>query len=252
MLAVEIKHLSPKCELHIIDVPTINDALEELLNKFLVSICEGDSDSELSLVKLRLINFFEDKKKNTKMGAIAEFFVHLYLQSVGYKQEFLFFNLEEGSIKKGFDGFFSKESNTFLLESKSGCITSEKMAHKDKLKSAYSDLDKYVAGKSAKGKNNPWKNAYNHASHYDVGTEKTIKDKLKKLRDMFDLGTYCKIDDFNIIPCSTIFLDGSWNNDKTTEILTDHEFVSKFSGNTVKAICVTKKSLQMFFNYLGK
>jgi len=252
MLPVEIKHLSPKCELHIIDIPVINDNLEKLLNKFLISICEGDSDSELSLVKLRLINFFKNKKKDTKMGAIAEFFVHLYLQSIGYKQEFLFFNLEEGSIKKGFDGFFSKESNTFLLESKSGCITSKTMAHKDKLKSAYSDLDKYVAGKSKKGINNPWKNAYNHASHGDVGTEKLIKDKLKKLRDMFDLGTFCKIDDFNIIPCSTIFLDGSWNNDKTTEILTDHNFLSKFSGNTVKAICVTKKSLNMFFNYLGK
>jgi len=252
MLPVEIKHLSPQCELHIIDVPAINNNLEKLLDRFLVSICEGDSDSELSLVKLRLRNFFEDKKKNTKMGSIAEFFVHLYLQSIGYKQEFLFFNLEEGSIKKGFDGFFSKESNTFLLESKSGCITSEKMAHKDKLKSAYSDLDKYVAGKSEKGKNNPWKNAYNHASHDDVGAENAIKDKLKKLRNMFDLGSFCKIDDFNIIPCSTIFLDGSWNSAKTTEILTDHNFLSKFSGNTVKAICVTKTSLDMFFNYLGK
>ncbi|MFY2508239.1 hypothetical protein ACN3E9_08105 [Vibrio pectenicida] len=111
------------------------------------------------------------------MGAISEFFVHLYLQESGYKQEFLFFNLEEGSIKKGFDGFFSKNSDTFLLESKSGSIKSKKISHKDKLKSAYSDLENYVSGKSEKGKNNPWKNAYNHASHIDVGTEKSIRKK---------------------------------------------------------------------------
>lgn len=252
MLPSEIKTLSPQCELHVIDIPTIDGNLEKLLDKFLVAICEGDSDSELSLVKLRLRNFFEDKRKNTKMGAIAEFFVHLYLQENGYKQEFLFFNLEEGSIKKGFDGFFSKDSNTFLLESKSGSIKSKKISHKDKLKSAYSDLEKYVSGKSEKGKNNPWKNAYNHASHVDVGTEKSIRKKIKKLQDNFDLGDYSNIKDFNIIPCSTIFLDGAWDNGMTSEILVDYEFISKFSGNTVKAVCVTKESIEIFFDYLGK
>lgn len=36
-------------------------------------------------------------------GAVAEFFVHLYLNILGLKQECLFLNLEENSIKKGFD-----------------------------------------------------------------------------------------------------------------------------------------------------
>ena len=55
------------------------------------------------------------------------------------KQEFLFFNLEENSIKKGFDGLFSKDSETFLVESKSGTILTKGISHRTKLKTAYTD-----------------------------------------------------------------------------------------------------------------
>ncbi|ETD37974.1 hypothetical protein U724_18565 [Pseudomonas chlororaphis subsp. aurantiaca PB-St2] len=186
------------------------------------------------------------------MGAAAELFAHLYLRMSGYKQEFLFFNLEEGSIKKGFDGFFSKDSDTYLLESKSGSISSKKISHKEKLKHAYSDLEKYVSGKSDKGKNNPWKNAYNHASHVDVGTEKSIRKKIKTLQDMFDLGNFNKITEFNIITCSTIFLSGVWDPKASTEILNDNSFILSFDGKTIKAMCVTKSSLDSFIKYLEK
>ncbi|GAD32235.1 conserved hypothetical protein [Photobacterium leiognathi lrivu.4.1] len=139
-----------------------------------------------------------------------------------------------------------------MLESKSGSIQSISISHRDKLKNAYSDLDKYVSGKSDKSTNNPWKNAYNHASHIDVGTKKSIRTMIKELQDQFDSGVYSTIDKFNIIPCSTIFLKGSWTYGMSSDILIDHEFISKFSGKTIKAICVTKDSLEMFFNYLEK
>lgn len=155
MLPVEIKPISPQHELHVIDIKLLDTKITKYLDEFLVSICEGSSDSELELVKIRLKQFLADKDENTRMGATAELFAHLYLRTVGYKQEFLFFNLEEGSIKKGFDGFFSKDSETYLLESKSGSINTKQISHKDKLKHAYADLAKYVAGKSDKGKNNP-------------------------------------------------------------------------------------------------
>lgn len=204
------------------------------------------------MVKLRLRKFLADKDDKTRMGAAAELFAHLYLKTNGYKQEFLFFNLEEGSIKKGFDGFFSKNAETYILESKSGSISSQKISHKDKLKHAYSDLEKYVSGNSDKGKNNPWKNAYNHASHIDVGTEKSIRKKIKNLQDMFDQGTFNKISEFNIITYSTIFLNDSWDSTASTEILNDNNFVLGFDGKTIKAMCLTKASLNSFIAYLEK
>jgi hypothetical protein len=252
MLPVEIKLISPKHELHVINIESLTAQTRKYLDTFLVSICEGSSESELDLVKLRLKKFLADKDDNTRMGATAELFAHLYLRTAGYKQEFLFFNLEEGSIKKGFDGFFSKNLETYLLESKSGSITTKKISHKDKLKHAYSDLEKYVAGKSEKGKNNPWKNAYNHASHIDVGTEKSIRKKIKILQDMFDKGTFTKINEFNIITCSTIFLSGSWDAKASSEVLNDNNFVLEFDGKTTKAMCLTKSSLNSFIAYLEK
>lgn len=252
MLPVEIKLISATHELHVINLESLDAKLIKYLDDFLVSICEGSSDSELQLVKRRLRKFLADKDDKTRMGATAELLAHLYLRTTGYKQEFLFFNLEEGSIKKGFDGFFSKDAETYLLESKSGSISSKKISHKEKLKHAYSDLEKYVSGKSDKGKNNPWKNAYNHASHIDVGTENTIRKKIKSLQDMFDQGSFKKISDFNVIACSTIFLNGSWDSTASSEILNDNSFVSSFYGKTIKAMCLTKSSLNSFITYLEK
>ncbi|MQQ36459.1 hypothetical protein GE543_19540 [Pseudomonas sp. SZ57] len=252
MLPVEIKLISPKHELHVFNIESLDKKIAKHLDEFLVSICEGSSDSELDLVKLRLRKFLGDKDEKTRMGAAAELFAHLYLRTSGYKQEFLFFNLEEGSIKKGFDGFFSKGAETYLLESKSGSVSSKRISHKDKLKNAYSDLEKYVSGKSDKGKNNPWKNAYNHASHIDVGTEKSIRQKIKDLQDMFDKGTFNQITEFNIITCSTIFLNGSWDAAASAAILNDNSFVLEFDGKTIKAMCLTKSSLDSFIKYLEK
>jgi hypothetical protein len=41
------------------------------------------------------------------MGAVA-FMIHIYMNEVGFKQEFIFWNLEEESIKKkGFDSYYT-------------------------------------------------------------------------------------------------------------------------------------------------
>lgn len=252
MLEVECKTISPNKSLHIIDIKEISNEMKELLDKFFVSICEGDSDSDLKLVKKRLITFLESKQEDTQMGAVAEFLVHLYLNHNSFKQEFLFFNLEENSIKKGFDGIFSKNSETYLVESKSGSILSKGISHKNKLKTAYSDLEKYVAGESEKGRNNPWKNAFNHASHCDVATEKGIRKKIKKLKDMYDLGQYSRVKDYNIIPCSTIYLDSKWEDIVKEKIVNDTQFLNNFDSVSVNAICITKTSLKSFILYLGE
>lgn len=141
--------------LHILKVNLYDDKLISLINKYLVKICEGDDSQEIIKVKKRLLKFIESKQETTKMGAIAEFFIHLYLNDSNYKQEFLFFNLEETSIKKGFDGVYTKENEMYIIESKSGDESTKTISHISKLKEAYSDLKKYFDGSSQKGNNNP-------------------------------------------------------------------------------------------------
>lgn len=116
MLPVEIKLISSTHELHVINIESLDTKTTKYLDDFLVSICEGSSDSELDLVKIRLRKFLEDKDTNTRMGAAAELFAHLYLRMIGYKQEFLFFNLEEGSIKKGLMVFSLKTLKPIYLK----------------------------------------------------------------------------------------------------------------------------------------
>lgn len=92
-------------QISVFDIESI-EPIRELLDSYICSICEGCSATDLVAIKTRLKNRFQDKTDaRWKMGAVAEFFIHLYMNINGYKQECLFLNLEEGSIKKGFDGF---------------------------------------------------------------------------------------------------------------------------------------------------
>ena len=156
----------------------------------IVSICEGASDSDVSDVKIDLKNFFATQSKNTIIGAVAEFFIHLVVRKIGLKQEFLFRNMEENSIKKGFDGVYSDNDQTWLMESKAGenadCVA--------KVHKAYDDLKDKLEGKA---KNNPWRNAFNHASHIDVGADETIRSAIKELANDYRSQKYHKISAFN-------------------------------------------------------
>lgn len=246
----KIQELTNELTLHIIHLKDYDQNFIENLDEKLVKICEGDSDSSIDLVKIRLKQFLTGKDIRQKQGSIAELFVHLYLNNNGYKPEFLFYNLEESSIKKGFDGFYSKDDNTYIVESKSGSCSSQEISHERKIKEAYSDIKKYLNGTNDKGKNNPWKNAYYHANLLDVGTEKTIRTRIKELRDNYDRKIFSEIKDFNIMPCSTIFLDNIWTNKWSDDFIEDIEKIKKLVGKSINLIIVTKKNLQSFEDYL--
>ncbi|WP_343578979.1 hypothetical protein [Acinetobacter sp.] len=247
----KIQKVTDELTLHVIHLKDYDTNFIENLNNKLVKICEGDSDSTIELVKIRLKQFLESKDLRQKQGSIAEFFVHLYLNNNEYKPEFIFYNLEESSIKKGFDGFYSKDDNTYIVESKSGSSLSKGISHIRKIKEAYADIEKYLNGTNGKGKNNPWKNAYYHANLLDVGTNKTIRTKIKELRDNYDMKIFSDIKYFNVMPCSTIFLENIWDDKWSDEFIGDLENLKKLSGKTINLIVVTKKDLQSFEDYLG-
>lgn len=240
--------LEDRFEIHIIDIEDYTEEFLEYINDHFVSICEGDSGNEIDTVKHRARHFFESKSENTKMGATAEFFVHLYLKFQGFKQECTFFNLEEGSIKKGFDGYYSKGETEWIMESKSGKKDSQNSTHVQKIKIAYDDLTNKFNGNVT---NNPWKNAYNHASNIDVGTKRSIRDNIKLLSNNFTNNIFPSIKDFNIIPASTIFLNDQWENYDVDELKANiEEIVTNFEYMEIIVICVTKKAIELFLDFL--
>lgn len=250
VLHCDNKKLSNECWLHILNIECIDKSLEQHIDSVIVSICEGSTNTDLATIKRRLINFFSTKNDNTKMGAVAEFFAHIYLKESGFKQEFLYLNLEEGSIKKGFDGYYSFKKDEWLYESKSGAITTNGITHKSKIKESYKDLADKV---TAVVKNNPWQNAYNHASHVDVECSSNIRQNIKQLSEDYTAQKFKETIDFNVIPGSTIFLEESWSELKIAEI--EEEFqalVSTFDFKKMNIICVNHKSVTLFLDYLSK
>ena len=246
-----VKNLGNGNNLCIIDIEEIDSKLEVYLDSKFVKICEGNSGTDLQYVKKRLLSFLTTKKGSTlELGSIAEFLIHLYLNDSGFEPQFLYFNLEENSIKKGFDGYYFYNTEEWILESKSGSISTIGITHTSKIKESYDDLKTKLSGGAT---NNPWRNAYNHASHADVGANANVRANIKSLSDKYEKNVKHIIDDFNIIPGSTIFLDGKWVASQAAQLESDMKTaISKFKFKKIKIICVTKKSLEIFWDYLKK
>ncbi|WP_025667597.1 hypothetical protein [Aquimarina megaterium] len=236
--------------LHIIEIESISPDLGNLINDKIRLITEGNTSTDLSLVKRRLYDYLQRKKGTTiEMGAVAEFMIHVYMNEAGFKQEFLFYNLEERSIKKGFDGYYSINNEEWILESKSGNNSIPGNTHPSKFSEAYTDLKNKV--KDVNG-NNPWRNAYNHACHIDVKSADDIRKNLKILTDDFDNKKYTKIENLNILPASTIFLEGTWNAINQSEL--ESQIRSSLASKTFKGInilCINNKSIELLEDFLN-
>ena len=247
--------IDSKTKLTVVDFEKIDGVIKTVFDEHFVSICEGDSGSLISDTKKYVIDLFSTKSETWIMGATAEFFVHLYMKLAGYKQECLYLNMEEGSIKKGFDGYYTLQGVEWIMESKSGLETSKDVTHASKVEEAVHDLQNKVTGKYDPKKkkviNNPWRNAYLHASLYDVGAAENIRKNLKLLSDDFIRGNYHKLDEFNTMPCGTVFLSGIW-------IAPNHESIkqeistitTKLKGKNVHVVCITARAVRMFQEYL--
>ena len=236
----------------VIDIEELDSNLVKILDEYFVFICEGDSDTDLGIVKKEVENLFENKSPIWIQGAIAEFFTHLILKMRGFKQECLFINLEENSIKKGFDGFYSRNGEEWIMESKSGSISSVNISHAKKISVALEDMADRVSGRKKNGKIiNPWRNAYSHASHCDVHTARSIREHIKKLSKEYTGGIFHEIEEFNNIPSATIFLEGEGVAPSHDTILTDIKAIKqKLKGTKVFIVCMTQNSVNTFKKYL--
>jgi len=239
----------------VIDIDELTDELKGFVDNNLVAVCEGSgSNSSVEEVKEIVQELFKnkenkkdkDKYSNWEMGAVAEFFAHLYLTSIGLKQEFMFLNVEERSVKKGFDGYYTDNADQWVMESKSGSIETEGISHNSKLNEAIDDLGKKISGKV---KNNPWRNAYNHAQLIDVKSAEDVRDYLKQMSKDFRKKEF-KLEEFNIIPCATIYYENT-EFSKKEDVAAAVSDVIKPGEKKVHLVCVSSRSVGVFKNYMG-
>lgn len=231
-----------------VNIEELNAELIEYLDTKLISICKGKRDIQLASVKTEFLNYLNKKNtSNLLTGSVSEFFIHLFLNFKDFKQEFLYFNLEGNDIKKGFDGYYTKDSQEWILESKA---TIEKTKqHKTIVNIGYVGVKAKI--ETLDSGNNPWENAYNHADLGAIGADKKLLDKLSLLSENYTNEIYGKIEDYNIMVASTIFLDDNWSEINTDELKLDiSNYLDDKKYNSIIVICLNKKSISQLQDYL--
>ena len=249
--SVEVREIDSDIRLLYFDVEDVLSAASYLDSHVVSIFCGPQAEEKPEYAKACLTNLFETKlgSESWLCGATAEFFVHLLLNYEGYRQNFLYQNLEERSIKKGFDGVYSMEDKLWLMESKSGCFNG-KFTHYEKVTEATNDLKNKVSGRS--GANDPWKNAYHHASHIDVGAKSTIRSQIKEMTRLYEAGAYQDIASFNIIPCATVFYTDVIESEGVDELASKiGTYFSTREHDEVDVVCVSNAALDDFLSYLG-
>ena len=247
---IVVKDLGNGNELYLIDFEALSTELIDSIDTQLVKICEGNSERTVQLVKDRIKTYLNSKKgSDLEIGSIAEFMLHHHLNLLGFAPKFMYFNLEENSIKKGFDGYYLLGSDQWILESKSGRISTKNISHPNKITESYNDLKWKLNGGPV---NNPWQNAVSHAGHYYVGVVPDLVKQLQDLATRYQNKTFEKIKDYNIIPGSTIFLDDKWVKPDHGVIESEiKDLIKKLEFKKIKVICLTKKSINLFWDYLN-
>lgn len=252
-----IEEVSDNLSLTVLEIGAITPELASYIDQNLVSVCAGKNATwTLDDIKIQIQQLFRNKEAKIgqeyskwEMGAVAEIFIHLYLNSRNVVQECMFFNLEENSVKKGFDGYYTEGDEKWIMESKSGSITSKGIAHVSKLREALRDLEDKVSGKNAK--NNPWREAYNHANTIDVNSADQIRKYLQQMANEFSRDIFHEVKEFNLIPCATIYFE---DRDFPTKdsVLAESQTAAN-GGNFKKAhlVCVSNKSVDIFKSYAG-
>jgi hypothetical protein len=249
-----IIQLSKEITLNFLNIENYSDEFLQLIENEIGFIRNGDlTDEDIDDVKRRIKIWIDRKDKNeddrAKNGFIAEFICHIYLRYTKFEQYSLFKNLEERGPKKGFDGLYLLEDEIWLVESKSTTIL--KNTHKSEISKAYKDIKtKLESSEEDVDINDPWENAKHHIQI--AKPNKTLIDKVKILSSDFINNRKHKINEYNIVPCSTIYLKNAYKEIEVEKLKEKFQKLIKTNeAKKLNVICVNKKSIDGFIKFIN-
>ncbi|XDD44067.1 hypothetical protein AB3N58_06905 [Leptospira sp. WS60.C2] len=224
----------------------------------LSSICHGSlkkqRNQKIYSYKPTLNEFlkrYDDKSKDTKAGMIGELLTHIVIPTIfpNLKVASPLFNLEETSVKKGFDIiYFDEKIHTWLTEVKS---TNSQMSDITKISKGLLGLGYRDLKKRALKKNQTiWHNAVNSATSALIQND--TKDAfLKILDDYLNNSTSINVkNDLNIIISGVIFnkIKNNINIDKVSLRRGKYENEKKFQA--IVSITIKKKVFREIEKFL--
>ena len=249
-------NLSENITLHCLNIDEYSDRLKQYIEGNIHFIWNGDNEEiestdDIRITKIELKNLINKKTPEQKIGIVSEFICHLYLRANKYEQHFLFRNIEEKGMKKGFDGLYLKNNDYYIYESKSSLETTAKASHNGNIGEAYNDLKKKIEGTNTT--NDPWRNAYNHSCHRSINYNISISDTLKKLSKDYVQKKFSKIETYNIIPSSTLYLGSKYSKILNSDLKLKIELLTKkYKFKNINVICINKSSIKYFIDYLDE
>lgn len=243
--------LSEKLTLNLLNIESYSGELLQLIEQEIGHIRNGNlSNEDIKYIKKSIKVWFQKKGEDErpKIGYVAEFICHLYLRTQKFEQYFLFKNLEENGPKKGFDGLYLRDDEMWLLESKS---TSDiKKNHHTKINEAYQDIKNKIESINIED-NNPWENSKNHLDNRNINENKDLTKKIQKLSEDFLNQNPHKIEEYNIIPSSTIFMGNNFQMTDNEKLKIKLEnLCNNFGANKLNVLCVNKKSIDDFIKFI--
>ena len=238
--------------IHIIQIEELNEKWKGFIKEDFSSICLNWDKEEIESVLKRFWQSYEKKDDNTKKGMIAEFFAHLYLRNeLKFEQKSLFSNLEENSIKKGFDGVYQDtENKIWIMESKSGNLKKISLGseHVNNLNDGYIGISKKISGKDVNN-NNPWLNALHHSKIID-GSEELQKILKKRSKELIH-GDGMNISEINIIPTSTVYFENEIEKEDLNMIEKIKNKKEKMKCMNLIIVCVNKRKKEIHVVFIN-
>ena len=244
-------------------IDKFSDEIKNAIRVNLSSICNGAADAatgqmmySYSNTLKEFIKRYDTKSDNQKKGMIGELLLHIILTEL-LNDRFVinspFFNIEERSVKKGFDVVLNKTGTQelWIAEVKSGETSIGKTVSNkavELINTAKNDLVNRLNGESV----SLWRNAINGAR---IAMSENRDDKSAIISLLQECGNLAsdnsvKSDDFNVILVGTVF-------SSTCDQIVENDIASKQKRITYEKcfqkaylIAIQKETYQKVYNYI--
>lgn len=243
-------------------IETFSEELQTALRENLTRICHGvdqaSRDRAIFKYPATLKAFWDrytNKPETTKTGMLSELLAHVVILKLFPNFDVVspFFNMEEKSIRKGFDLLLyeSSKNNVWITEVKSGGLGNDKtpcIATRALLGKARDDLKERLAEQEL----NHWLNAIN-AAQKSIQTKTDYKESVLEILEMegdMVASNSATASDNNVFLISALFSDISRRVvDETVSRFTD-DLVGKSVFKTVLVLSLHKGTLQKLEDFL--
>lgn len=240
-------------------IEEFSDELKQIIREKITKICFGEqramlSSQNYSLTLNKFISRYNAKNEDTKKGMIGEFILHILLER---EQNFItcspFFNMEEKSIRKGFDIiiFNKNHKSMWLVEVKSGEIGSTNNSVdkviESRLDDALNSIEEQIRSSSS---NAVWDNAINSVfcAKKEDDEKKQLLNILNKIQENYDAS--CLEDKLNLILTSVCFhpINSRFDNNTVRNFYCKSIDKTKFNG--IICIAIQKSTYQAIYDFI--